>query len=114
MCKRYLISCCRDREVQIFSQFSTQFDGAVKNLAKMAADQTTKCQNHYKREFSNIGKCFAGLGTAMEADGGGYCPGLNRAVAATGECYEEVHCCYLFNSRYDWETLKIKHARHRN
>ena len=91
----YLISCYRDREVQIFSQFSTQFDGAVKNLAKMAADQTTKCQNHYKREFSNIGKCFAGLGTAMEADGGGYCPGLNRAVAATGECYEEVHCCYL-------------------
>ena len=86
-----MISCCRDREVQIFSQFSTQFDGAVKNLAKMAADQTTKCQNHYKREFSNIGKCFAGLGTAMEADGGGYCPGLNRAVAATGECYEEVH-----------------------
>ena len=31
-----------EREVQIFSTFSTQFDGAVKNLAKMAADQTTK------------------------------------------------------------------------
>ena len=32
-----------EREVQIFTTFSTQFDGAVKNLAKMAADQTTKC-----------------------------------------------------------------------
>ena len=31
-----------EREVHIFSTFSTQFDGAVKNLAKMAADQTTK------------------------------------------------------------------------
>ena len=31
-----------EREVQIFTTFSTQFDGAVKNLAKMAADQTTK------------------------------------------------------------------------
>ena len=66
--------CFSDREVQIFSQFSTQFDGAVKNLAKMASDQTTKCQNHYKREFSNIGKCFTGLGQAMEQDGGGYNP----------------------------------------
>ena len=66
------VLCFSDREVQIFSQFSTQFDGAVKNLAKMASDQTTKCQNHYKREFSNIGKCFTGLGQAMEQDGGGY------------------------------------------
>ena len=64
-----------DREVQIFSQFSGLFDTAVKNMAKMAADQTTKCQNHYKREFSNIGKCFTGLGQAMEQDGGGYNPG---------------------------------------
>ena len=47
-----------------------QFDTAVKNLAKMAADQTTKCQNHYKREFQMIGKSFTQLGQAMEGDGG--------------------------------------------
>ena len=70
--------------MQIFSQFSTQFDGAVKNLAKMAADQTTKCQNHYKREFQMIGKSFSQLGQAMEGDGGNYNPGLNNAVIATG------------------------------
>lgn len=72
----------------MFSQFSVQFDGAVKTMAKMAAEQTTKYQTHFKREFSNIGKCFTGLGQAMDMDGGGYNPGLNRAVIATGECYE--------------------------
>jgi len=94
-----------DREVQVFSQFSSQFDVAVKNMAKMAADQTTKCQNHYKREFSNIGKCFTGLGQAMEMDGGGYNPGLNRAVVATGECYEEVGRLYEEQPRLDWEHV---------
>ena len=91
-----------EREVQIFTTFSTQFDGAVKNLAKMAADQTTKwgkdfsdtflsllqwdrCQNHYKREFQMIGKSFSQLGQAMEGDGGNYNPGLNNAVIATGK-----------------------------
>ena len=82
--------CFSDREVQIFTQFSVQFDGAVKNMAKMAADQTTKYQTHFRREFSNIGKCFTGLGQAMEQDGGGYNPGLNRAVLATGECYDDI------------------------
>jgi len=77
----------------------------VKNLAKMASDQTTKCQNHYKREFSNIGKCFTGLGQAMEQDGGGYSPGLNRAVIATGECYEEIGLLYEEQPRLDWEHL---------
>ena len=89
----------------MFSQFSSQFDVAVKNMAKMAADQTTKCQNHYKREFSNIGKCFTGLGQAMEMDGGGYNPGLNRAVVATGECYEEVGRLYEEQPRLDWEHV---------
>ena len=89
----------------MFSQFSSQFDVAVKNLAKMAAEQTTKCQVHYKREFSNIGKCFTGLGQAMEMDGGGYNPGLNRAVMATGECYEEVGRMYEEQPRLDWEHV---------
>merc|ERR1712098_495637 len=63
---------------------------AEKDMAKLSADQTTKCQNHYKREFQLIGKSFAQLGQAMEQDGGGYNPGLNNAVVATGECYEEI------------------------
>jgi len=94
-----------DREVQIFSQFSGLFDTAVKNMAKMAADQTTKCQNHYKREFSNIGKCFTGLGQAMEQDGGGYNPGLNNAVIATGACYEDIGKLYEEQPRLDWEHI---------
>ena len=98
--------CFRDREVQTFSQFSTQFDGAVRNMAKMASDQTTKCQNHYKREFSNIGKCFTGLGQAMEQDGGGYNQGLDRAVLATGECYEEIGRLYEEQPRMDWEIIQ--------
>ena len=98
--------CFRDREVQTFSQFSTQFDGAVRNMAKMASDQTTKCQNHYKREFSNIGKCFTGLGQAMEQDGGGYNQGLDRAVLATGECYEEIGRLYEEQPRLDWEIIQ--------
>jgi len=94
-----------EREVQIFTTFSTQFDGAVKNLAKMAADQTTKCQNHYKREFQMIGKSFSQLGQAMEGDGGNYNPGLNNAVIATGECYEEIGRLYEEQPRLDWEHL---------
>ena len=39
---------CSDREVATFSQFSVQFDGAVKNMAKMAADQTTKVRTNQK------------------------------------------------------------------
>jgi len=94
-----------DREVQIFTQFTSQFDVAVKNMAKLSADQTTKCQNHYKREFQLIGKSFAQLGQAMEQDGGGYNPGLNNAVVATGECYEEIGRLYEEQPRLDWEHL---------
>jgi len=94
-----------DREVQIFTQFTAQFDGAVKNLAKMAADQTTKCQNHYKREFQLIGKSFIQLGQAMDGDGGNYNPGLNNAVISTGECYEEIGKLYEEQPRMDWEHL---------
>ena len=78
---------------------------AVKNMAKLSADQTTKCQNHYKREFQLIGKSFAQLGQAMEQDGGGYNPGLNNAVVATGECYEEIGRLYEEQPRLDWEHL---------
>ena len=101
----YSLICCRDREVATFTQFHTQFDAAVKNLAKMGAEQTTKCQVHYKREFSNIGRCFLGLGQAMDQDGGGYNPSLNRAVIATGECYEEIGRLYEEQPRLDWEHL---------
>ena len=101
----YSLICYRDREVATFTQFHTQFDAAVKNLAKMGAEQTTKCQVHYKREFSNIGRCFLGLGQAMDQDGGGYNPSLNRAVIATGECYEEIGRLYEEQPRLDWEHL---------
>ena len=74
-------------------------------MAKLSADQTTKCQNHYKREFQLIGKSFAQLGQAMEQDGGGYNPGLNSAVVATGECYEEIGRLYEEQPRLDWEHL---------
>ena len=45
---------------------------------------SSRCQNHYKREFQMIGKSFSQLGQAMEGDGGNYNPGLNNAVIATG------------------------------
>jgi len=94
-----------EREVQVFTNFTGQFDAAVKNLAKMSADQTTKCQNHYKREFQMIGKSFTQLGQAMEGDGGNYNPGLNNAVISTGECYEEIGRLYEEQPRLDWEHL---------
>ena len=49
----------------MFSQFTSQFDAAVKNMAKTVADQTTKFQNHYKREYQNIGKAFMQLGSVI-------------------------------------------------
>jgi len=52
----------------VFTRFTTSFEGAVKNMLKTAADQTQKCQNHYKREFQTIGKAFLQLGQAMEQD----------------------------------------------
>ena len=71
----------------------------------MAAEQTTKCQNHYRREFANIGRCFINLGQAMDMDGGGYNPGLNKAVIATGECYDEIGKLYEEQPRLDWEHI---------
>ncbi|XP_023334885.1 sorting nexin lst-4 [Eurytemora carolleeae] len=94
-----------DNETQTFSQFSLHFDSAVKNLAKVAADQTTKFQNDYKREFTVIGRSFIQLGQAMEQDGGNYSPGLNSAVLHTGETYEELGKLYEEQPRLDWEHL---------
>jgi len=94
-----------DREVQMFSQFTSQFDAAVKNMAKTVADQTTKFQNHYKREYQNIGKAFMQLGSAMDQDGGVYNAGLSNAVTATGECYEDIGRLYDDQPRLDWEHL---------
>lgn len=56
--------------MEVFTKFSTSFDGAVKNMSKLAADQTQKCQTHFKREFQTIGKSFQQLGDAMGQDGG--------------------------------------------
>lgn len=94
-----------EREVGQFTQFSGLFDTAVKNMAKLAADQTTKCQQHYRREFQHIGRSFTDLGRAMEQDGGGYNCGLNAAVLATGECYDEIGLLYEEQPRLDWEHL---------
>ena len=41
----------------------------------------------------------------MEQDGGNYNPGLNNAVVATGECYEEIGRLYEEQPRLDWEHL---------
>ena len=60
--------CFRDHEVEVFTRFTNSFDAAVKNMLRTAADQTQKCQNHYKREFQTIGKAFLQLGQAMEQD----------------------------------------------
>ena len=54
--------------MEVFTRFTCSFDAAVKNMLKTAADQTQKCQNHYKREFQTIGKAFLQLGQAMEQD----------------------------------------------
>ena len=52
-------------QIQMFSQFTTQFEAAVKNMAKTVADQTTKFQNHYKRDLETIGKAFMQLGRVV-------------------------------------------------
>ena len=55
--------------MDVFNRFSSYFDAAVKNMQKMSADQTQKCQTHYKREFQNIGKVFQQMGQAIQQDG---------------------------------------------
>ena len=59
----------RDTQMEIFNKFSTYFDAAVKTMQKMSADQTQKCQTHYKREFQSIGKVFIQMGQAIQQDG---------------------------------------------
>ena len=41
----------------------------------------------------------------MEQDGGGYNPGLNSAVLATGQCYEEIGRLYEEQPKLDWEHI---------
>ena len=94
-----------DRKVRMFTEFISQFDAAVKNISKLAVDQITKCQNHYKRDFQLIGKSFTQLGQAMEQDGANNNNGLNNAVVATGACYEDIGRLYEEQSRMDWEHL---------
>ena len=38
-------------------------------MHKTAGEQTTRCQNHFKREYQTIGKAFDQLGRALEQDG---------------------------------------------
>jgi hypothetical protein len=47
-------------------------DSAVKNMHKTAAEQTQRCQNHFKREYQTVGKAFNQLGLALQQDGN-YC-----------------------------------------
>ena len=61
-----------DHEVEVFTKFSLALDSAVKNMHKTAAEQTQRCQNHFKREYQNVGKAFDQLGRALEQDGN-YC-----------------------------------------
>jgi len=106
-----------DTEVQNFAHFSGLFDAAVKNLAKVGAEQTTKFQNDYRRDLHTMGRAFSQLGQAMtEANGSGgsgdtsgsgdlYSPGLNTAIINTGEVYEEIGKLYEEQPRLDWERL---------
>ncbi|CAB4059858.1 SNX9_18_33 [Lepeophtheirus salmonis] len=79
-----------DRQVEYFTKFSSYFDSAVKNMHKVAIDQSQKSQNLYKREFQTIGKAFIQLGQAMEQDPTTNSTGLNNAITCTGETYEEI------------------------
>jgi sorting nexin-9/18/33 len=94
-----------DHEVEVFTRFTTSFEAAVKNMLKTAADQTQKCQNHYKREFQTIGKAFLQLGQAMEQDNNHATSNLTNAVTCTGEAYEEIAKLVDDQPRNDWEHL---------
>lgn len=95
-------------------------------MLKTAADQTQKCQTHYKREFQGIGKSFQQLGQALEQDGNFrktdfniQCltthinaallwtehTNLTNAITCTGEAYEEIGKMYEDQPRNDWEHL---------
>jgi len=94
-----------DHEVEKFSAFSLSLDTAVKNMHKTSTDQTQKCQKHYKMEFSNIGKAFQMLGSALQQDGNYLNPNLTNAITCTGEAYEEIGKMYEDQPRNDWEHL---------
>lgn len=98
-------STTMDHEVEVFTRFTNSFDAAVKNMLKTAADQTQKCQNHYKREFQTIGKAFLQLGQAMEQDNNYATTNLTNAVTCTGEAYEEIAKLVDDQPRNDWEHL---------
>ena len=80
--------------MEVFTRFTNSFDAAVKNMLKTAADQTQKCQNHYKREFQTIGKAFLQLGQAMEQDNN------------YGKLYETVLCKFVLINNW----LKKRYA----
>lgn len=87
----------------MFANFSQSLDFAVKNLAKVAADQTNKCQNEYKRDYQTICKAFHQLGEAMESQELQYSQTLNEAIFNTGEVYEEISKLIDEQPRLDWE-----------
>ena len=74
-------------------------------MHKTSTDQTQKCQKHYKMEFSNIGKAFQMLGSALQQDGNYLNPNLTNAITCTGEAYEEIGKMYEDQPRNDWEHL---------
>ncbi|XP_040578914.1 sorting nexin lst-4 isoform X2 [Lepeophtheirus salmonis] len=96
-----------DRQVEYFTKFSSYFDSAVKNMHKVAIDQSQKSQNLYKREFQTIGKAFIQLGQAMEQDPTTNSTGLNNAITCTGETYEEIANLLGEQPRNDWDHLSF-------
>ena len=120
--------------MEVFTKFTNFFDAAVKNLQKTSADQTQKCQNHYKREFQTIGKSFIQMGQALQQEGNfreliflhmhsvvdvmsnvklyikyfflsAESTNLTNAVTCTGEAYEDIAKMYDDQPKNDWEPL---------
>ena len=69
-----------DHEIEVFTKFSLSLDSAVKNMHKTAAEQTQRCQNHFKREYQTVGKAFNQLGLALQQDGN-YCKYLGSTFS---------------------------------
>jgi len=94
-----------DHEIEVFTKFSLSLDSAVKNMHKTAAEQTQRCQNHFKREYQTVGKAFNQLGLALQQDGNYLNPNLTNAIVCTGETYEEIAKMVDDQPRNDWEPL---------
>ena len=71
-------------------------------MHKTAAEQTQRCQNHFKREYQNVGKAFDQLGRALEQDGN-YCkfdmqpyifPKLLYNFLQQTEIYNKLKVCF--------------------